>query len=85
MEPEGLSSPETAILRTMTLECTCGTEAKVHDGIRGRAVSGMGCPVRLLSLDDARAKVNGWRRHYNQDRPHGSLGNPAPDEFVRQS
>ena len=24
-----------------------------------------------------------WRRHYNDQRPHGSLGNLAPSEFAR--
>ena len=37
----------------------------------------------FLSLDDARQKVDTYRRHYNEERPHGSLGNLAPGEFVR--
>ena len=36
----------------------------------------------FLSLEDAREKVEGWRQHYNQERPHGSLGNLAPLEFA---
>jgi putative transposase len=34
------------------------------------------------SLEDAREKVEEWRQHYNQVRPHGSLGNLAPTVFM---
>lgn len=37
----------------------------------------------FLSLDDARQKIEAWRQHYNEERPHGSLGNLAPSEFAR--
>ncbi len=37
----------------------------------------------FLSLDDARDKIEAWRRYYNDERPHGSLGNLAPSEFAR--
>ena len=36
----------------------------------------------FLSLDDARAKVECWRVHYNEDRPHSALGNLSPREFA---
>jgi putative transposase len=39
----------------------------------------------FLSLDDARAKVEAWRRHYNEERPHSALGNLAPREFAVSS
>lgn len=32
----------------------------------------------FLSLDDARRKIEAWRRHYNEDRPHTSLGHQTP-------
>ena len=32
----------------------------------------------FLSLDDARAKIEEWRRCNNGERPHGALGNLAP-------
>ncbi len=32
----------------------------------------------FLSLDDARAKIEAWRRHYNESRPHTSLGWMTP-------
>ena len=37
----------------------------------------------FLSLEDAREKVEVWRREYNRRRPHGSLGNLSPEEFSR--
>jgi transposase InsO family protein len=36
----------------------------------------------FLSLEDAREKVEEWRQHYNREKPHGSLGNVPPVEFV---
>ena len=37
----------------------------------------------FLSLDDAREKVETWRKEYNKHRPHSSLGNLSPEEFTR--
>ena len=36
----------------------------------------------FLSLEDAREKIEEWRHHYNQERPHGSLDNLAPLEYL---
>jgi putative transposase len=36
----------------------------------------------FLSMEDARDKVEAWRKEYNGNRPHGALGNLAPEEFV---
>ena len=36
----------------------------------------------FLSLVDARAKIEAWRQDYNRNRPHSSLGNLTPQEFV---
>ena len=36
----------------------------------------------FLSLEDAREKVEEWRHHYNKERPHGSLDNLAPLEYL---
>jgi putative transposase len=32
----------------------------------------------FLSLDDARRKLEDWRREYNEVRPHSAIGNNAP-------
>lgn len=39
----------------------------------------------FLSLDDAREKVEEWREHYNQERPHGALGNVSPLVYAATS
>jgi putative transposase len=36
----------------------------------------------FLSLADARAKIEAWRRDYNDCRPHTSLGLQTPAEFA---
>jgi putative transposase len=38
--------------------------------------------LEFLSLEDAVEKVETWRRHYNQERPHSALGYLAPREFT---
>lgn len=34
---------------------------------------------------DARVTIDDWRRHYNDTRPHSSLGNLTPAEFKRRT
>ena len=36
----------------------------------------------FLSLEDAREKVETWRIDYNNERPHGALGNLTPMEYA---
>ena len=36
----------------------------------------------FLSLEEAQLKIETWRKDYNQVRPHSSLGNKTPEEFV---
>jgi putative transposase len=38
----------------------------------------------FLSVDDAREKVESWRRDYNEERPHSALGNATPEAFAAQ-
>jgi len=38
----------------------------------------------FLTLSDAREKIESWRRAYNEQRPHSSLGNVPPAEFARR-
>jgi putative transposase len=38
----------------------------------------------FLSVDDARKKIEAWRRDYNSFRPHTSLGDLTPDLFREQ-
>lgn len=39
----------------------------------------------FLSLADAADRIEEWRCHYNNERPHTSLGNLTPNEFARQN
>ena len=36
----------------------------------------------FLSLEDAKEKVEAWRGHYNEQRPHSSLGYQSPVEYL---
>lgn len=36
------------------------------------------------NLWDARRKIAAWRRHYNEQRPHGSLDYRTPHQFLRR-
>jgi len=37
------------------------------------------------TLDEARMKIDSWREHYNNVRPHSSLGYIPPVEFSKQA
>lgn len=39
----------------------------------------------FMSLDDARAECEAWRRDYNEVRPHSSIGNKTPIEIHRMA
>ncbi|WP_119163040.1 integrase core domain-containing protein [Klebsiella pneumoniae] len=39
----------------------------------------------LMSQEDAQCKIEPWRIHYNQRRPHSALGRMTPSEFVEKS
>jgi len=36
-------------------------------------------------LDDARQTIEAWRQHYNDVRPHSSLGYRTPTMFEKQA
>ncbi len=38
----------------------------------------------FLSLSEAQEQLEGWRREYNETRPHSSLGYLAPAVYVQQ-
>jgi putative transposase len=52
----------------------------IHDG----GVAGFLAPALplnahwFLSLQDACEKLEAWRRHYNEERPHSAIGNIPP-------
>lgn len=37
----------------------------------------------FFDLQDARQKIESWRRDYNQNRPHSALDDRTPEEFAR--
>jgi putative transposase len=37
---------------------------------------------RFLSLADAKETIEAWRQDYHEYRPHSSLGQQTPSEFV---
>ena len=39
----------------------------------------------FLSLADARDRIEEWRIHYNEERPHSALGNLTPRAFAEQA
>jgi putative transposase len=39
----------------------------------------------FLSLTDARERIEEWRCHYNEERPHSALGNLTPRDFANQA
>ena len=39
----------------------------------------------FLSLDDARYKIEAWRQHYNESRPHTSLDFVPPSVFAQRA
>jgi putative transposase len=38
----------------------------------------------FIDLADAREKIEDWRRYYNAERPHSSLGGATPLEYARR-
>ena len=39
----------------------------------------------FMGLDDAREKLEDWRKDYNNVRPHSSIGNKVPSELMKCS
>lgn len=39
----------------------------------------------FISLDDAKAKMEAWRRDYNEVRPHSSIGHKTPIDLMKRS
>jgi putative transposase len=37
---------------------------------------------QFFSLEDTRRKIEAWSRDYNEQRPHSSLGDLTPSEFI---
>jgi putative transposase len=38
----------------------------------------------FANLAEAKEEIEAWRKEYNTERPHSSLGHRTPEEFARQ-
>ena len=38
--------------------------------------------ILFMTLADAQEKLETWRRYYNEDRPHGAIGNVPPAALI---
>ncbi|MGA8215756.1 MAG: integrase core domain-containing protein, partial [Candidatus Sulfotelmatobacter sp.] len=38
----------------------------------------------FASIAEARQLIEGWRREYNESRPHRALGEQTPSEYASQ-
>ena len=36
-----------------------------------------------MTLQEAQAMIEAWRKEYNEDRTHSSIGNLTPAEFIK--
>ena len=59
-----------------------GTDIALVESFNGRLRDECLNTHWFLSLDDARAKLEAWRRDFNETRPHTSLGSMTPAEFA---
>lgn len=39
----------------------------------------------FMSIEDAREQIDRWRYHYNEERPHSSVGRIPPAQFARRA
>jgi putative transposase len=59
------------------------TDNAVIESFNGRFREECLSTLWFLSLEDARNKIEVWRREYNEGRPHMSLGYLTPEEYAR--
>lgn len=58
------------------------TDNAFIESFNGRVRQELLNPSWFDTLDQARREIAAWRRDYNEIRPHRSLGNRSPQEFV---
>ena len=58
------------------------TDNAFIESFNGRVRQELLNPSWFDTLEQARREVSAWRRDYNEIRPHRSLGNKSPNEFV---
>ena len=60
------------------------TDNAFIESFNGRLRQECSQPNWFISLDDAKGIVEDWREDYHEERPHSSLKQQTPSEFVAQ-
>ena len=58
---------------------------RLHRGFNGKLCDECLKLHQSLSIDDARSKIEAWRVEYNVHRPHSSLGQLSPKEYLQRA
>ena len=58
---------------------------RLHRIRQRRAAPGTAQRLLVLSLADARTRMEAWRKEDNEDRPHTALKNPSLKEYQEQA
>ncbi len=61
------------------------TDNALAEGFNGRFRDECLDTHRFLSVEDARSKIEAWRRDYDASRPHSALGQLTPQEFAART
>lgn len=83
------ASPPSPPLTTHAVELDFSRPGKPTDNARVERLNGRLLQECLnahwfLSIEDARAKIEVWRRDYNESRPHSALDWMRPAQFARR-
>jgi transposase InsO family protein len=70
LEPPGVDAE--LVLACVQSECLLLVPAFVPQWFAPRL------DAAFLSLADAREKMEDWRKYYNEERPHGAIGQKTP-------
>ena len=66
------------------MRCLASAKDRNHEAFKHSARSRALNASWFLSLADARQRIEEWRCHYNEERPHSALGNLTPRAFANQ-
>ena len=58
---------------------------RVHRSINGNLRDECLNANQFLSIVDAKSKIEAWRVEYNVHRPHSSLGQLSPKEYLQRA
>ena len=74
----GLQPPEMRRLKALEDENAKPTDNTFIEAFNGRVRAECLSAHWIQTLDDARSKMEDWRRYYNEERPHGAIRNKSP-------